>query len=274
MIPCPGCWRNTTSSYIKWDFNRCISDVYSHALPADRQGEVPHRYMLGLYRVLETLTTRFPHVLFEGCSGGGGRFDAGMLHYTPQIWCSDDTDAVERLSIQRGTSYAYPLSTMGAHVSASPNHQTGRTTPIHTRACVAMSGAFGYELDLAKLSPEETEAIREQIRAFHADEALLQRGLYYRLETCNNEDASAWLLVQEDQSAALLTVVLTASHGNAPLIHVKLKGLCPDALYRVEEDGSVHSGAALMRAGYTLPLMMGDFPAFRLHLVRTESREA
>lgn len=261
-------------SYIKWDFNRCISDVYSHALPADRQGEVPHRYMLGLYRVLETLTTRFPHVLFEGCSGGGGRFDAGMLHYTPQIWCSDDTDAIERLSIQRGTSYAYPLSTMGAHVSASPNHQTGRTTPIHTRACVAMSGAFGYELDLAKLSPEDTEAIREQIRAFHADEELLQRGLYYRLETFNNEDTSAWLLVQQDQSAALLTVVLTASHGNAPLIHVKLKGLCPHALYRVEEDGSVHSGAALMCAGYTLPLMMGDFPAFRLHLVRTESREA
>lgn len=261
-------------SYIKWDYNRCISDVYSHALPSERQGEAPHRYMLGLYRVLEALTTRFPHVLFEGCSGGGGRFDAGMLHYTPQIWCSDDTDAVERLAIQRGTSFAYPLSTMGAHVSACPNHQTGRTTPIRTRACVAMSGAFGYELDLSRLSPEEIEEIRGQIRQFHEDEELLLRGLYYRLETYNNEDATAWMLVQEDQSAALLTVVLTAVHANAPQVHVKLKGLSPDALYLAQEDGRVHSGAALMHAGYTLPLMMGDYPAFQLHLVRTEKSEA
>lgn len=256
-------------SYIKWDFNRSVCDLYSHALPAERQGEAGYRYMLGLYRVLETLTARFPKVLFEGCSGGGGRFDAGMLHYTPQIWCSDDTDPIERLSIQRGTSYAYPISTMGAHVSAAPNHQTGRTTPLQTRGCVAMSGAFGYELDLAKLSPEETEEIRHQIRLFRVDEALLQRGLYYRLdEFTAAQDASAWLFVSQDRTKALLNVVVRSPHANAPLIHLRFKGLDPDGVYAMEEDDSVHSGAALMYGGYTLPQIIGDYPAVQLHLRR------
>ena len=232
-------------SYIKWDFNRSVCDLYSHTLPAERQGETGHRYVLGLYRVLETLTSRFPRVLFEGCSGGGGRFDAGMLYYTPQIWCSDDTDPIERLTIQGGTSYGYPISTMGAHVSASPNHQTGRTTPLQTRGYVAMSGAFGYELDLAKLSEAELEEIRHQIQHFRQDEALLQQGLYYRLdEFTEAQDASAWLFVSEDRSRALLNVVVRSPHANAPLIHLKLKGLDPEARYAMEEDDAVRSGAA------------------------------
>lgn len=143
--------------YLKWDFNRSICDVYSAALPADRQGEVLHRYVLGLYEFLERLGKRYPDMLMEGCSGGGGRFDAGMLYYTPQIWCSDDTDAIERLDIQYGTSFCYPVSTMGAHVSACPNHQTGRSVPLSTRATVAMAGTFGYELDPAKLTSEERQ---------------------------------------------------------------------------------------------------------------------
>lgn len=256
-------------SYIKWDFNRSVCDLYSHSLPADRQGEVGHRYVLGLYRVLEVLTTRFPKVLFEGCSGGGGRFDAGMLCYTPQIWCSDDTDPIERLTIQRGTSYAYPISTIGAHVSASPNHQTGRTTPLQTRGFVAMSGAFGYELDLANLSEPEMEEIRQQILHFQKDEDLLQRGLYYRLDAFTEaQDAAAWLFVSQDRSRALLNVVVTSPHANAPLIHLRLKGLDPDAVYAMEEDDVITTGAALMYGGYTLPQLVGDYPAVQLHLKR------
>ncbi len=154
-------------NYIKWDMNRCLTDVYSHAFPADRQGEIFHRYVLGFYDLLNRLTSEFPDVLFEGCSGGGGRFDAGILAFCPQIWCSDDTDAVERLSIQYGTSFGYPPCTMGAHVSAVPNHQTGRKTPIGTRAVVAMAGTFGYELDLNKLSEQEKDEVRVQIQKFH-----------------------------------------------------------------------------------------------------------
>ena len=152
--------------YLKWDFNRSISDIYCAALPADRQGEVPHRYVLGLYEFLDRLGKRYPDMLIEGCSGGGGRFDAGMLHYTSQIWCSDDTDTIERLKIQYGTSFAYPVSAVGSHVSACPNHQTGRFVPFETRAAVAMAGTFGYELDPAKLSEEEKTQIRGQIEKF------------------------------------------------------------------------------------------------------------
>jgi hypothetical protein len=179
---------------------------------------------------METLTARFPQVLFEGCAGGGGRFDAGMLCYTPQIWCSDDTDAIERLTIQRGTAYGYPLCTMGSHVSAAPNHQTGRTTPLHTRAVVAMSGAFGYELDLSKLSREEKEEIREQIRRFHEDEALMRAGSYYRLgEFTAARDAEAWLLVSPDQSRALLNLVVTAPTCGSC-------GVLPAVLYYMRHD--------------------------------------
>ena len=165
-------------SYVKWDMNRSISDWYTQTLPADRQGEMPHRYVLGLYALLERLTAAFPEVLFEGCSGGGGRFDAGMLYYCPQIWCSDDTDARERTRIQYGTSFFYPVSAVGSHVSTVPNHQTGRITPFETRAVTAMAGSFGYELDLNLLSDAEKQAVTEQIQQFKAYGPLIHNGRY------------------------------------------------------------------------------------------------
>ena len=253
-------------AYIKWDFNRSVSDVYSHALPADRQGEVSHRFVLGLYSLLERLITEFPDVLFEGCSGGGGRFDAGMLYYTPQIWLSDDTDAIERLIIQGGTSYGYPVSTMGAHVSASPNHQTGRTTPIQTRGVVAMSGAFGYELDLTKLPESDKEAIRSQVCQYHQDEVLIHQGDYYRLTDVTKGYFTAWQIVSKDKSNSLLNLVITRPQPNPAPLHIRLKGLNPDKLYKIAEDDQIISGAALMNGGYTFRPMMGDYRSAQLHL--------
>lgn len=253
-------------AYIKWDFNRSVCDVYSHALPAERQGEVSHRFVLGLYSLLERLITEFPDVLFEGCSGGGGRFDAGMLYYTPQIWLSDDTDAIERLIIQGGTSYGYPVSTMGAHVSASPNHQTGRTTPIQTRGVVAMSGAFGYELDLRKLSESDKESIRGQVRQYHQDEVLIHQGLYYRLTDVMKGYFTAWQMVSEDKSASLVNLVITRPQPNPAPLHIRLKGLDPDTMYHIAEDDRIISGSALMDGGYTFLPMMGDYRSAQLHL--------
>ena len=253
-------------AYIKWDFNRCISNVYSHALPADRQGEVSHRFVLGLYELLERLTSNFPNVLFEGCSGGGGRFDAGMLYYTPQIWLSDDTDAIERLTIQGGSSFGYPVCAMGAHVSAAPNHQTGRTTPIYTRGVVAMSGAFGYELDLTKLPASDKDEIRRQVRQYHQDEELIHQGLYYRLTDVTKGYYTAWQFVSEDKSKSLVNLVITGPQPNPEPLHIRFKGLDPDTLYSIEENGFSVSGAALMNSGYTFPRMAGDYPAAQLHL--------
>ena len=173
--------RENGIDYIKWDMNRNIADTYSAALPPHRQGEVSHRYMLGVYELMDRLTGEFREVLFENCAGGGGRFDAGMLYYTPQIWCSDDSDAVERLAIQMGTAVAYPVGTMGAHVSACPNQQTGRTTPFGTRAIVAMSGTFGYELDPARLTAEERRQMRDLADRYHRWYDVIHRGRYYRL---------------------------------------------------------------------------------------------
>ena len=253
-------------AYIKWDFNRSICNVYSHALPADRQGEVSHRFVLGLYGLLERLISEFPDVLFEGCSGGGGRFDAGMLYYTPQIWLSDDTDAIERLIIQGGTSYGYPVSTMGAHVSASPNHQTGRRTPMYTRGVVAMSGAFGYELDLTRLLKRDKEEIREQVQQYHQDEILIHRGLYYRLTDVAKGYYTAWQFVSEDKSQSIVNLVITSPQPTPDPLHIRFKGLDPDMLYRIKEDNQNITGAALMKAGYTFTPMMGDYPAAQLHL--------
>ena len=266
--------RENNISYIKWDMNRCLSDVYSRGLPPKRQGEVAHRYVLGVYSLLERLTAEFPHVLFEGCAGGGGRFDAGMLYYTPQIWCSDDTDAIERLLIQGGTSYGYPVSTMGAHVSASPNHQTGRSTPIETRGVVAMSGAFGYELDLLKLSGEDKAEIKRQIEQYHADGELLHEGLYYRLtDMTAGLPYTAWQTVSEDRSRSLVNLVLHGPQPNARPLHIRLRGLDPKARYRIDEDVCVCTGAALMNGGYTFPQMLGDYPAAQLHLTRQDGDE-
>ncbi len=254
-------------AYIKWDFNRSVCDAYSHSLPAERQGEVLHRFVLGIYELLDRLTADFPHVLFEGCSGGGGRFDAGMLYYTPQIWCSDDTDAIERLTIQGGTSFGYPVSTMGSHVSASPNHQTGRTTPIETRGVVAMSGAFGYELDLTRIPDADKAVIRDQIRQYHEDEDLIHNGLYYRLtDFSKNLYYTAWQFVSEDRSKSLINLVIKDPQPNPAPLHIRFKGLDPEALYHIEEDVHIISGAALMNAGYTFPPMREDYPSAQLHL--------
>lgn len=254
--------------YIKWDFNRSIANVYSNLLPAEQQGEVAHRFILGTYELLERITTAFPDVLIEGCAGGGGRFDAGMLFYSPQIWCSDNTDAISRLKIQRGTSYGYPVSTMGSHVSASPNHQTGRETPLNTRGIVAMSGTFGYELDPAKLSEEEKQEIREQISKYHEYYWLIQNGTYYRL---GNEEFdkkySCWEFVSEDQKEILLNLVAADVEANAEFPFVKLKGLKENWNYRLENTDLVVSGAALMHGGYVFETLSGNYPAVQLHFV-------
>ena len=252
--------------YLKWDFNRSISNVYSAALPPERQGEVPHRFVLGTYDLLARIREAFPHVLIEGCAGGGGRFDAGMLFYTPQIWCSDNTDPIARLQIQRGTSYGYPVCTMGSHVSASPNHQTGRTTPLNTRGIVASSGAFGYELNPALLAEEEKQQIREQILEYHKYYSLYMRGTYYRLggEELNRNHV-CWELVSEDGSEALVSLVTVNVEANAHFPFLRLKGLQEDAVYRLEGTDLTVTGAALMYGGYTTEEPRGNYPAMRLH---------
>ncbi|MBR1483183.1 MAG: alpha-galactosidase, partial [Ruminococcus sp.] len=254
--------------YVKWDFNRPISDVYSHSIPSPRQGEVAHRYYLSLYRLYDRLTKQFPNVLFEGCAGGGGRFDAGMLAYSPQIWCSDNTDPISRLKIQYGTSFGYPACTVGAHVSASPNHQTGRKTPIHTRGVVAMSGTFGYELDLTRLSDEDCAEIRVQIERFKELEPIIHGGKHYRLSHMSDSTHYvAWEYVSEDQSRALLNIVVTNPLANSAPVHVLLKGLLPEAIYSVGGEFEC-SGSALMRGGYTFPRLIGDYPAKQLDILR------
>lgn len=251
--------------YVKWDLNRSLSDLYSAALPADRQGETAHRYVLGLYEMLEKLNTRYPDLLIEGCSGGGGRFDAGMLYYTPQIWCSDDTDAIERLSIQYGTSFGYPVSTMGAHVSKCPNEQTGRMAPLSTRAVVAMSGTFGYELDPEEISVTERAQIKEQIADFKKYYNLTQYGDYYRL---TDPDAvscwHAWQFAAPDGSEALLCGVALRILPNGPGHWVKLKGLNPDSTYLA--NGKEYPGSVLMNAGLLLPAVNEEYASLCIHI--------
>ena len=239
-------------SYVKWDMNRSVDNVYSAADPTLSQGAVRHKYVLGLYEVMEDMLTRHPDLLLEGCSGGGGRFDAGMLYYAPQIWCSDNTDAIERLRIHYGTSFGYPMSSVSAHVSVCPNHQNGRVTPFKTRGICAMQGSFGYELDLSKLSEEDKAEARRQITVYNENWELFQSGSYYRLNSpMENHDYTAWSYVSKDQRKASLSVIYTDLHGNPKPVRVKLKGLKKDASYDV--DGTVYTGAALMRGGLLIP---------------------
>ncbi len=246
--------------YVKWDMNRSISDVYS---ADNRQGRVAYDYVLGVYDFLEKLTAKYPHLLIEGCCGGGGRFDAGMLYYTPQIWCSDNTDAVDRLRIQYGTSFFYPMSAIGAHVSAVPNHQTGRGISLHTRGIVAMTGAFGYELSLGKLSEEEKEQVKEQIRLYKEYETLIGNGDYYRLSNPFKDAYAAWMFVSKDRRTVLLHVVMLENHGNMTVSYVKLKDLLPDASYEEKESKRCYQGSALMQAGIPLPVEMKEYPAYQ-----------
>lgn len=244
--------------YIKWDMNRSLAAAYSATLPGERQGELRHRYVLGLYNILEELLNRYPNLLLEGCSGGGGRFDAGMLYYCPQIWCSDNTDAIERLHIQYGTSFAYPMSSVSAHVSVCPNHQNGRVTPFKTRGICAMQGTFGYELDLSKMTENEKTLAKKQVETFKEHYKLFQFGDYYRIASpVENRDFTAWEYADKNGMEASLSVVFTDMHGN-PFPHfAKFKGLLPDRKYNVYRDGDfvgAHTGAALMNGGILLPV--------------------
>ena len=234
--------------YIKWDMNRPLTDVFSAAWPADQQGEIFHRYVLGVYNLYERLTNRYPSLLFESCSSGGGRFDPGMIYYAPQAWTSDDSDAIERLKIQYGTSLLYPLSSMGAHVSIVPNHQTNRLTPLKTRGNVAFFGSFGYELDLNQLNPEELAEVREQIAFYKHHRELIHNGTFYRLQSPFKEDGqTAWMLVSQDQNTALLGTFKALNQVNRSHQRLQLKGLAADKVYRLE--GRTYTGAELMRVG-------------------------
>ena len=245
--------------YIKWDANRHLTEVGSETLPVERKNELFHRYVLGVYRLHELLLERYPKLLIEGCSGGGGRFDAGMLYYVPQIWTSDDTDAIERLAIQYGTSLVYPSSAMGAHVSACPNHQTGRTTPFETRGIVAMAGTFGYELDLNKLDESDCDVIRRQIADYHRYNHIIAQGTLYRLaEAGETNPVTAWEHVSADRSEALVSCVQPRNVPNGPLNHVRLRGLEPETLYELAGDGRRFLGDALMKAGLPLPRVERD----------------
>ena len=246
-------------SYVKWDMNRHLTDLGSAYLDRKNQNELSHRYVLGLYQVMETLTERFPQVLFESCSSGGGRFDAGMLYYMPQTWTSDNTDAVCRLKIQHGTSFLFPTVTMGAHVSACPNHQVGRTTPFATRFAVAAAGNLGYELDLKKLSKEEKEEVREQIAEYKRRRRTVQFGTYYRLADSFQENQSAWNIVSEDGMEVIFTHVQILARSAYRVPVIRLKGLDPDAVYTDCETGQEYGGDELMYAGIRIPRIRQDF---------------
>lgn len=296
--------------YIKMDMNRSICDVCTSLAEQGRSfgwpegicggardfayqnyGKVMHGYVMGVYDFLERLTERYPHILIEGCSGGGGRFDAGMLYYTPQIWCSDDTDAVERIRIQHGTSFGYPISAVGSHVSAVPNHQTGRSTKLRTRGIVAMAGTFGYELDLDLLTDAEKEEVKQQIRDYKTYGALINQGTYYRLhDPGTDREAAAWCFVSKDRTEMLLNVVSLDAHGNAPITYIRCRGLLPDKAYRCEAEardvkpytgmeprvdhkcieGRVFDGNALMHGGVPVPMELGEYGAMQLYFKAAE----
>ena len=262
--------------YIKWDMNRQITEPGSMDLPPERQREIWHRYVLGVYDLMERLTTDYPHILLENCSGGGARFDAGMLYYSPQIWTSDDTDAIERLKIQHGTSMCYPCSAMGAHVSDCPNHSVGRNTPFKTRGHVAMVGTFGYELDVTRIPEADRNMIPAQIEEFNKYNKLVRTGDHYRIgNTFENIEWDAWMFVSKDKSEALFEFVQVLSRPNYHSRRIKLKGLDPDAYYYEESNPDEKiSGAALMNAGLNLAKiwngdgLYGDFTSKILHFIK------
>ena len=293
--------RSADISYVKWDMNRQLTDAGSGYLGQERQGELLHRYVLGVYALQERLVTEFPRLLLENCSGGGGRFDPGMLYYSPQIWCSDDTDAVERLTIQEGTALLYPLSTMGAHVSDCPNHVTGRVTPLATRGHVALSGTFGYELDITHISEADRKEIEGQVRLYHQIQPLVREGDYYRIASFReNHRYDCWAVVSKDQREALMTYVQVLAEPNYHSRLLRMKGLQEDAWYRMEisgpkyagreanrpadadthreapvtdisqwrDSGQVYSGRLLMYGGFLVERLYGDYASRMFRFVR------
>lgn len=258
--------RENHIEYVKWDMNRSISDWYTATLSRGRQMEMSHRYVLGLYELLEKLTSEFQDVLFEGCSGGGGRFDAGMMYYCPQIWCSDDTDAHERTFIQYGTSFFYPTSTVGSHVSAVPNHQTGRITSIETRGVVAMAGSFGYELDLNQLSEEEKTVVAKQVTHYKEYQSLIYNGDYYRLANPFEDGMSAWSWISEDKKTILVQGVLFRAKPNVLRKTLRLMGLEAKKNYKIAGTEEVYTGVALMSGGVLLQRAVGDDVSFEIVL--------
>lgn len=254
-------------TYVKWDMNRQLTDLGSLGLKSENQGELLHRYVLAVYDMMDRLTKDFPHILLENCSGGGARFDPGMLYYSPQIWCSDDTDAIERLKIQEGTSMVYPLSAIGAHVSDCPNHTVGRTTPFETRGYVALAGTFGYELDVTRIPEEDRDMIPEQIEMYHKYNDLVRSGDYYRIQNFSeNNSFDAWSVVSKDKSEVLVTCVQVFERANYHSRRIKLKGLIEEKFYKNEETGEIISGGALMTAGINLTNLHGDFKGKLIHL--------
>ena len=245
--------RDNDIAYVKWDMNRGLTECYSRALPARKQGEFMHRYVMGVYNLAERLTSAFPTVFFEGCAGGGGRFDAGMLYYFPQIWTSDNTDGFDRAKIQWGTSLCYPLSSMSCHVSVCPNHQTGRMTPLNTRGNIASLGAFGYELDLSKLSQDGKETVKSQIKRHEQTRELILKGDLYRLLNPFESDYFCEMIVSKDKSKAYVVGECMRGSSCEKSRFVKLKGLEDNAVYEICTLDITVSGKFLMSVGLTLP---------------------
>ena len=252
--------RSANIAYVKWDMNRQLCDVGSAVLPQNQQGELFHRYVLGVYQLQERLITEFPDLLLENCSGGGARFDPGMIYYSPQIWCSDDTDAMERLRIQEGPALIYALSCMGAHVSDCPNHILNRVTPFSTRGNVALAGTFGYELDITKIAEEDREQIPGQVEQYHKYNHLVQSGDYYRIASWSSEKPyDCWAVVSKDREEVLVTCVQVLASPNRNSYCMRLKGLDSEKLYCLEETGEIFGGDELMQCGILISGLSGDF---------------
>lgn len=258
--------RSANIEYVKWDMNRQLSDIGSAELPGERMGELCHRYVLGVYEMQERLLKEFPNLLLENCSGGGARFDPGMLYYSPQIWCSDDTDAIERLKIQEGTALIYPLSTIGAHVSDCPNHTVGRVTPFETRGYVALMGTFGYELDVTRLTQEDKQMIPRQIEMYHRYHDLIREGDYYRIASYGeNHYFDCYGVVSRDKKEALYVYVQVMNRPNHHSRRICFRGLSEEKQYRLEGEEGLYSGELLVKAGMNIKNLWGDFQGRLFH---------
>ena len=264
--------RSASIDYVKWDMNRPLADVGSFTLGAEHMGEFYHRYVLGVYQMQERLIQEFPDLLLENCSGGGARFDPGMLYYSPQIWTSDDMDPIERLTIQEGTALVYPLSTMGAHICVCPNHTVGRETSMEIRANVALAGTFGYELDITKLTDEEKREAKFFNQQYHKYNDLVREGGYYRIASYReNQRYDCWQVNSRDRQEVLVTYVQVRNEPEQRSRRIRLQGLAPHLKYQLEGTKEIYSGEILMNAGYQQEMMYGDYRSRLLHFTAVES---